>query len=120
MEACLGKAAGSSSLSCCAWRAYPHVLLLLCCSVMLVLLLQATLDDPILSSQNFKQGSEAHRSKVRMWQGLSATVAFLGCGTQQEAATQACKGETRGQQLLASRGVCIPPLRLFCCLVDKP
>lgn len=56
-------------------------------------LLQAVQQDPVLSAENFKYGTDVHRAKVRMWQGLSALAAFLGCSTQQVAATKAVKGE---------------------------
>jgi len=70
-----------------------RVLLLL---LLLLLLLQAALHDPILSADSVKHGSDTHRSKARLWQGLTAAVPFLCSPTQQEAATQAVKGEPPG------------------------
>ncbi len=39
-------------------------------------LLALALEDPVLSSDRYKLGSEAHRRKVRLWQALVATSAF--------------------------------------------
>jgi hypothetical protein len=58
-----------------------------------VCFLQAAQHDPVLACDSCRHGSDTHRSKVRMWQGLSAAAAFLGCASQQEAASQAVKGE---------------------------
>jgi hypothetical protein len=55
--------------------------------------IQVALHDPVLSAENHRHGSEAHRGKVRLWQGVTAAAAFLGCSTQRDAATQAVKGE---------------------------
>lgn len=49
--------------------------------------IQVVLHDPVLSAESHRHGPEAHRCKVRLWQGVSAAAAFLGCPTQREAAT---------------------------------
>jgi hypothetical protein len=63
--------------------------------------------DPVLSAENFKYGTDVHRAKVRMWQGLSALAAFLGCPTQQVAATEAVKGELATHTMPHSAGLTI-------------
>lgn len=40
-------------------------------------LVRTALDDPVLSNDNVKQGSELHRRKVRLWQAIGITSAFL-------------------------------------------
>ena len=71
----------------------------------------AARQDPVLSCDSCRHGSDVHRSKVRMWQGLAATAAFLGCSSQQAAATQAVKGECwvgwRKTDWLAFVAVCL-------------
>ena len=39
-------------------------------------LVNIALNDPILSNDNIKQGSDLHRKKVRLWQGIGVTSAF--------------------------------------------
>eukprot|EP00775_Hariotina_reticulata_P006297 gene6297-6532_t len=45
--------------------------------------------DPQLSGDQFKVGSEAHRLRIRAWQGLASAVAFLTSTAQQQAAAEA-------------------------------
>lgn len=54
---------------------------------------QAALHEPQLATQTTKLGSEPHRLKVRMWQGLTGAAAFLASPRQREAAAGAVQGE---------------------------
>lgn len=54
---------------------------------------QVALHDPVLGANTHRNGDLTHRNRVRLWQGLSATVVFPGRPSQQEAAKQAAKGE---------------------------
>lgn len=58
-----------------------------------MVLLQCALHDPVLSAETTKQGSDTHRVKVRLWQGLTAAAAFLASSRQRQAAEAAVKGE---------------------------
>jgi tRNA guanosine-2'-O-methyltransferase len=40
-------------------------------------LMKTALYDPVISNDNVKQGSEIHRRKVRLWQGIGVTSCFL-------------------------------------------
>lgn len=58
-----------------------------------IVLCQAAQADPQLSGDQFKVGSEAHRLRIRAWQGLASAVAFLTSPAQQQAAAEALAGD---------------------------